>query len=124
MKDVQYTHIEENEFATLIASDVEMQGAMKTQDTVLIKGKIINGNVQGGMICVAAEGRIEGTVKTAHLMVSGTVEGKVFISENVHILKRGEVKGNVETVDIVVDKGAKFNSTCKMVSAEYTKSEE
>ncbi len=124
MKDLQYTHIEENEFATLVAPDVEMQGTLKTQDTVLIKGKIVNGNVQGGMICVASEGNVEGTVKTAHLIVSGTVEGKMTVSENLHILKNGEVKGTVETVDIVVDKGAKLNSTCKMISSEYTRREE
>ncbi len=119
MKDIQYTHIEENEFATLIAADVEIQGTVKTQDIVLIKGSIVNGNVHGGMICVAAEGRIEGTIKTAHLIVSGIVEGELNISENIHVLKSGEVKGRVETVDIVIDKGAKFNSTCKMVSRKY-----
>ena len=118
MKHTQYTHVEENEFATLIAPDVELEGTIKTQDTVLVKGKVMNGTLHGGMVCVSLEGHVQGTVKIAHLIVSGMVEGKMRISENLHILKNGEVKGSIETVDIVVDKGAKLNSTCKMLEPE------
>lgn len=120
--DPQYAHIEENEFATVFAEDVEIQATITTQDTMLIKGKVINSHMNGSMVCIASEGYVQGEMKTDHLVVSGEVDGTLNISDNLHILKDGKVKGFIEIKHLIVDKGASINGTCKMLTAELSES--
>lgn len=115
MKHTQYTHIEENEFPTFLSADVELSGVVKARDAMLVKGAVHESDIQGTLVYVATGGSVQGKIRASHLMVLGSVSGKVLSTENLHVLKNGSVKGEVEVENLIIDRGAQLNSVCKMI---------
>lgn len=56
---------------------------------------------------IGKEGRIKGTVRASHVIVSGLLEGECE-SEIVEILSGGKISGSIISNDFSIDKGGYF----------------
>ena len=93
---------------TSINGDIEASRDIRIDG--FVKGKII----VKGKVVVGPTGKVEGDVTCQTIDVSGRVEGNIHVSELISLKSSALVLGNIDTVKISVEPGAKFTGTCKM----------
>lgn len=95
-------------------------------DTVLIEGKIygegdfrIDGRILGdldikGNLTLGERAYIQGNIKCINLNLAGRVEGNIITQEKLVLEKTSNLKGNIDTRQLIVEPGAIINGVCSM----------
>lgn len=109
----------ENRTASVFAHDLIVKGDVENQGDLRIEGQL-HGNVIGhGVITIAEQGEVHGSIEGRNIVVMGRVEGNVKGAENVEVLEKATVKGDVTGARISVEEGAsvsgKFDTTPREV---------
>ena len=91
--------------------DIRIDGFVKGKITV--KGKVV----------IGPTGKVEGDITCQTIDVSGRVEGNILVSELISLKSSSMILGNINTVKISVEPGAKFTGTCKMGNEASMKDE-
>lgn len=99
---------------TELTGDLRFSGGLHVDGT--IKGNVIAEDDSGSVLTVSEHGRIEGEVRVPFLVVDGTVNGDVHVSERVELAAKARVKGNVHYTLIEMAIGAQLNG--KLVHQE------
>ena len=93
---------------TLIDGDITTSGDIRIDGSVTgsinVKGKLvigISGNIDGEAICQNAD-------------VSGTIKGKIVVSELLSLKASAKLTGDIVTNKIAIEPGATFSGTCSM----------
>jgi len=76
-----------------------------------------------GTLIVGANGKVDANIEVAIATIQGTVNGDIIASQRLEIGRAGKVNGNIQTPILVIEQGAQFEGSCKMVkmSAEAAK---
>ncbi len=69
----------------------------------------------GGTLIVGANGKVDANIEVAIAMIHGTVNGDIVASQRLEIGRAGKVSGNIQTPSLVIEQGALFEGTSKMV---------
>jgi cytoskeletal protein CcmA (bactofilin family) len=99
---------------TIIGADIRIYGDLQFVGCALIDG-FVKGNVRGSgdegnsTLIISARGRIEGSVVVPHLVLNGTVEGQVCVSEHVELGPKAKVMGDMQYGLLQMAMGAKVN---------------
>lgn len=103
-----------SEVKTLIGEGCEFEGNLKLTDGTAVRlDGSINGNISGkAILIVGKEGRIKGNVEVENVIVYGIIEGN--IRAEVVELHGGNVRGDITTKNLLVEKGSVFNGRCIM----------
>ncbi|HWN09019.1 MAG TPA: polymer-forming cytoskeletal protein [Pyrinomonadaceae bacterium] len=77
-----------------------------------------------GTLIVGANGKVDANIEVAVATIQGTVNGDIIASQRLEIGRAGKVNGNIQTPSLVIEQGAQFEGSCKMVkmSADANKS--
>jgi len=102
---------------TSINGDIEASRDIRIDG--FVKGKII----VKGKVVVGPTGKVEGDITCQTIDVSGRIEGNIHVSEIISLKSSALVLGNIDTVKISVEPGAKFTGTCKMGNEAGVKNE-
>lgn len=94
---------------TLIGRGCRIEGKVVFQGGLRVDGYII-GDVRAepegaGYVIVPPQGRIEGEVRAAHLIISGEVIGNLHASDRVELLARARIIGNISYAAISMQAG-------------------
>lgn len=89
---------------TRIEGDVFFSGGLRLDGTV--RGHVCALPEQRGTLFVGEAGRIEGEVRTPHLVVNGAIDGQVKGSETVELWARARINGEVHYKSISIQRGA------------------
>jgi len=116
--------------AGLTAEVVQPSGGVITS-SLLIKGEIkggedlyIDGEVQGtialsdGRVTVGPHGTVSADMDAREIIIRGKVKGGVRGRERVEIGRTGEVRGDIVTVQIVIEEGAQIHSKVEITRSE------
>jgi len=116
--------------AGLTAEVVQPSGGIITS-SLLIKGEIkgaedlyIDGEVQGtihlsdGRVTIGPHGKIAADVDAREVIVRGQVKGAVRGRERVEIGRTGEIRGDIVTVRIAIEEGARIHSKVEIARAD------
>ncbi|MEK6335970.1 MAG: polymer-forming cytoskeletal protein [Acidobacteriota bacterium] len=95
---------------TLVTGDVQFKEMLRIDGRV--SGRI---NSTSGKLIVGAGGRVDANVDVSVVIVHGLVNGDVIASRRVELGRVARVTGNVQTPSLVIEQGAIFDGTCKMV---------
>jgi len=96
------------------AQGTEITGEVKSAGDVRIDGKL-KGNVNiKGRLVIGATGHVEGEIICANCDISGTVSGKITVSELLSLKSSANINGDIITKKISIEPGAMFTGTCKM----------
>lgn len=85
-------------------SDIRIDGTLK--GTINTKGKLV----------VGPSGNIEGEINCQQADISGNVQGKIFVHELLAIKATGKVNGDTTYGKIMIEPGADFTGTCRIVN--------
>jgi cytoskeletal protein CcmA (bactofilin family) len=104
-----------SEIHALLGRGTEFEGKLTFKGRVRIDGHFKGDIKSDGLLIVGDEGRIEGDVEVATLIVrGGRLNGTVRATDLVELHSPGKVEGHLEAPHIFIDKGVTFDGTCKM----------
>ena len=106
--------LEEEDFDTVLATDIDFSGNVELQKPLMIKG-VFNGNIKSESALIIEEGAIvKADVKAFSLVVKGSLEGNVVAETVVRIYPTGKLSGDVMAPEVILDSGCYFTGNCKM----------
>ncbi len=104
----------EHNLDTIIGSKGIFKGNIEVNGGALIDGRV-EGDVKiEGVLIVSKEGCIIGNVWASDLIISGKIEGKVYIRNRVEVQSTGKIDGELHCKILVVDEGGYVNGLMDM----------
>jgi cytoskeletal protein CcmA (bactofilin family) len=99
---------------TVLGPTLEIEGEIEGDEDLVIQGKI-NGKIMSKKdLTVDNGGKVEASVTTKNLSVSGMLVGNVEASERVEVRKEGKMVGDIKAPRVIIADGAKFKGNIEM----------
>ena len=100
----------QNRIDSLIGTGTKIEGNVSFSGGLRVDGEI-KGNVtalaeQSSTLVLSEKARIEGEIRVSHLVVNGTIEGPVFVSEFIELQSGSRVKGDIHYGTLEMQLGA------------------
>lgn len=68
-----------------------------------------------GTLIVGANGKVDANIEVAIAVVHGTVNGDIIATQRLELGRAAKLNGNIQTASLVIEPGALFEGTCKMI---------
>lgn len=102
----------------LISQGTEITGDIKSAGDIRIDG-ILNGNLNTkGKVVIGPTGRVKGEVECKNSEVSGTVDGKISVTQLLNLKASSKIIGTIVTSKLSIEPGAVFTGNCAMKDGE------
>jgi len=102
---------------TVIARGNRIEGTITGSSDIEVDGELL-GSIDGsGVVRVAAQGRVEGTVSGRVVVVAGAVRGDIAAAETAELESSAKVTGNITAPRIRIADGASFDGQVFMKEA-------
>jgi len=112
----------DDDWVGFLEPGIEVEGKMRIACGMVRLNSHFKGEITcEGMLVVAEQGEIEGSIQAKQLSIAGKVKGSVRASESLQIKKDGVVLGDVYTAKLFVEPGGYFDGTCHMPTPEPEK---
>jgi cytoskeletal protein CcmA (bactofilin family) len=92
----------------------------------------IDGHLSGrvssssGTLIVGANGKVDANIEVAVAVIHGTINGDIIATQRLELGRAAKVNGNIQTPSLIIEQGAVFEGSCKMLqmsqAAEKVKS--
>jgi cytoskeletal protein CcmA (bactofilin family) len=106
---------------TLVTGEANFKALMRVDGH--LSGRVSS---SGGTLIVGANGKVDANIEVAVAIVHGTVNGDIIATQRLELGRAAKLNGNIQTASLVIEPGALFEGTCKMIktnaSASKTKS--
>ena len=98
----------------LIGAGTAVEGDIKSNGDIRIDGTVVGNVISKSKVVVGATGSIDGNVTSQNADVSGSIRGKVTVTELLFLKSSANIQGDIVTGKLVVEVGATFTGTCNM----------
>ncbi len=106
--------------SAVIGKNLIIKGEISGTEPLLIEGQVEgNINVNGCYVGIGPSGKVKATVNAAEVVVRGTVNGNLQVSERLEIRSGGSVNGDIVTRRLSIEEGAYFHGTIDMQKPEH-----
>ena len=68
-----------------------------------------------GTLIVGANGKVDANIEVAIAIIHGTINGDIIATQRLELGRAAKVNGNIQTPSLVIEQGAVFEGSCKMV---------
>jgi len=72
-------------------------------------------NSSSGTLIVGANGKVDANIEVAVAIIHGTINGDIIATQRLELGRAAKVNGNIQTPSLVIEQGAVFEGSCKMV---------
>jgi len=100
--------------ATVLGPTVEIEGEIEGEEDLVIQGRIQGKIVSRKDLTVDSSGKVEASITTKNLAVSGMLVGNVTATDKVEVRKEGRMVGDIKAPRVVIADGAKFKGNIEM----------
>lgn len=73
-----------------------------------------------GTLIIGANGKVDANVEVAVAIIHGSVNGDVIATQRLELGRAAKVNGNIQTPSLVIEQGAIFEGSCKMLQMSAT----
>ena len=98
----------------LIGAGTVVEGDIRSNGDIRIDGTVTGNIISKSKVVVGATGSIQGNVTSQNADVSGSIRGKVTVTELLFLKSSANIQGDIVTGKLVVEVGATFTGTCNM----------
>lgn len=99
---------------TIIGAGTTIEGSISIQGSARIDGSIQGSLKVTGLLTVGADADIRADVEAGEARVLGTIRGPLRARENVELLERSRLEGDVFAKCLRIEPGAYFQGDCHM----------
>jgi cytoskeletal protein CcmA (bactofilin family) len=114
MTDVHNDVLEDEDFDTILAADIDFNGVLNFDKPFLIRGRLSGAIAARGLLVVDEEAVVEADINASRVVIRGSVKGDVTAAEKVEVTVTGKLVGNVTAPEIFMETGCVFNGRCTM----------
>ena len=68
-----------------------------------------------GTLIVGANGKVDANIEVAVAVIHGTINGDIIATQRLELGRAAKVHGNIQTPSLIIEQGAIFEGSCKMV---------
>ncbi|MBD0373122.1 MAG: polymer-forming cytoskeletal protein [Pyrinomonadaceae bacterium] len=83
-----------------------------------LTGRIVS---QDGTLLVGTNGQVDADIEVAVATINGTVNGDIIATERLEMGRAAHVKGNIQTPSLMIEQGAVFEGSCRMLQLKESK---
>jgi cytoskeletal protein CcmA (bactofilin family) len=98
----------------LISNGTDITGDIKSSGDIRIDGTLTGNLATKGKIVIGTTGRVKGEIICKNSEVSGTIEGKISVSQLLILKASSKIFGDIATSKLSIEPGAIFSGNCKM----------
>src|SRR6266852_6245293 len=95
---------------TLVTGEANFKALMRVDGH--LSGRITSSS---GTLIVGANGKVDANIEVAIAVVHGTVNGDIIATQRLELGRAAKLNGNIQTPSLVIEQGAVFEGSCKMV---------
>lgn len=108
----------DNATINLISNGTEITGDVKSNGDIRIEGLLTGNLTTKGKVVIGPTGKVKGEVYCKNSEVSGTVDGRICVSQLLTLKTDSKISGDIITFKLSIEPGAKFTGNCKMSESE------
>ena len=106
--------LDEEDYSTVLAEDIEFEGLIEFSDPLMIKGKVVGTINATSDLFIDAGAEVAANIKASRVVIKGKVKGNITAEKIVRVLSSGCLAGDVVTSEFVLDSGCYFSGNCTM----------
>jgi len=114
MTDVNNDVLEDEDFDTILSSDITFSGMLSFEKPFLTRGRLSGNIASRGLFVIDEEAVVEANINAPRVIIRGSVKGDIIASEKVEVAITGKLVGNVTAPEIFMETGCVFNGRCTM----------
>jgi len=95
---------------TLVTGEANFKALMRVDGH--LSGRVTSST---GTLIVGANGKVDANIEVAIAMIHGTVNGDIIATQRLELGRAAKLNGNIQTASLVIEPGALFEGTCKMI---------
>jgi cytoskeletal protein CcmA (bactofilin family) len=113
-KDNDLLDLDEEDYDTVLAPDIEFTGSIQFEEPFMIKGRVTGTIEASSDLLVDLGAVVKADIKAARVIIKGDVTGNVTATQVVHVFSSGKLNGDVTAPEVVLDSGCYFTGICTM----------
>lgn len=102
---------------TVVTGEANFKAMMRVDGH--LSGRI---NSSSGTLIVGANGKVDANIEVAVAVVHGTVNGDIIATTRLELGRAAKLNGNIQTASLMIEPGALFEGSCKMIKLSAGKS--
>lgn len=102
---------------TVVTGEANFKAMMRVDGH--LSGRI---NSTSGTLIVGANGKVDANIEVAVAIVHGTVNGDIIATQRLELGRAAKLNGNIQTASLMIEPGALFEGSCKMIKMNAGKS--
>jgi len=108
--------IKEGTLSGFVGSGTEVTGELTFKAMLRVDGHL-SGRVTSntGTLVIGSGGIVDANVEVSVATIHGLVNGDIVASQRVELGRSAKVNGNIQTSSLVIEQGAVFEGSCKMI---------
>jgi len=114
-KDNALFELEEEDFDTVLASDISFKGEIRFARPFMIKGKVKGLIEATSDLVIDTDAKVVADISAERILVRGTLEGNIKGKKFVFVTSTGSVTGDISAAEIALEPGCSFSGKCTMV---------
>ncbi len=95
---------------TLVTGEANFKAMMRVDGQ--LSGRV---NSTSGTLIVGANGKVDANIEVAVAIVHGTVNGDIIATQRLELGRAAKLNGNIQTASLMIEPGALFEGSCKMI---------
>ncbi|WP_407427496.1 polymer-forming cytoskeletal protein [Treponema sp.] len=114
VKDSDFFDVEEEDFDTILASDIKFRGTIKFKKPFMIRGTVIGSIEATSDLVVDTDAEVTAMISAQRVLVRGKVDGNINAKDVVFVTASGSVNGDIISKEVVLEPGSHFSGKCTM----------
>ena len=108
--------IKEGNLSGFVGSGTAVTGEATFKAMMRVDGHL-SGRITStsGTLIVGANGKVDANIEVAVAMIHGTINGDIIATQRLELGRAAKVTGNIQTPSLVIEQGAVFEGSCKMM---------
>jgi len=110
--------IKDGSLSGFVGSGTVITGEASFKSMLRVDGRF-SGRISSadGALIVGAGGQVDANIEVAVATIHGVVTGDIIASDRIELGRAAKLNGNIQTPSLMIEQGAIFEGSCKMVKA-------
>jgi cytoskeletal protein CcmA (bactofilin family) len=98
----------------LISNGTDITGDIRSTGDIRIDGTLCGNLTTKGKVVIGTTGKVKGEIICKNSEVSGSIEGKITVSQLLILKASSKILGDIATSKLSIEPGAVFSGNCRM----------
>ncbi len=116
VKDADLFDLEEEDFDTILASDITFHGNIRFTKPFMIRGNVSGSIEATSDLVIDTNALVNAGISASRVLVRGKVDGNITGRDLVFVSATGSVNGDITAKQVVLEPGSRFSGKCTMTN--------